>query len=65
MWQRLVRKRACRFPTESLIWYARPGGAAANAGLRGLVRTEDGDVELGDIIVAVDGEKVANKDDLL
>jgi S1-C subfamily serine protease len=47
-----------------LIWYARPGGAAANAGLRGLVRTEDGDIELGDIIVAVGGQKVANKDDL-
>ena len=47
-----------------VIWYARPGGAAANAGLRGLVRTEDGDVELGDIIVAVDGKKIANKDDL-
>jgi S1-C subfamily serine protease len=47
-----------------VIWYARPGGAAANAGLRGLVRTEDGDIELGDIIVAIDGQKVANKDDL-
>ena len=47
-----------------VIWYARPGGAAANAGLRGLVRTEDGDIELGDIIVGVDGTKVANKDDL-
>lgn len=47
-----------------VIWYARPGGAAANAGLRGLVQTEDGDVELGDIIVAVDGEKVADNDAL-
>jgi S1-C subfamily serine protease len=47
-----------------VIWYARPGGAAANAGLHGLVRTEDGDVELGDIIVAVDRQKIANKDDL-
>jgi len=47
-----------------VIWYARPGGAAANAGLRGLVRTEDGDIELGDIIVAIDRQKVANKDDL-
>src|SRR2546430_7262442 len=46
-----------------LIWYARPGGAAANAGLRGLAQTDEG-VELGDIIVAIDGEKVANKDDL-
>jgi len=47
-----------------LIWYVRPGGAAANAGLRGLVQTEEGDVELGDIIVAVDGEKIANSDEL-
>ena len=47
-----------------VIYIARPGGAAANAGLRGLVRTEDGYIELGDIIVAVDGQKVANKDDL-
>lgn len=41
-----------------------PGGAAANAGLRGVVQTEDGDIELGDIIVAIDGEKVGNNDDL-
>src|SRR5256714_4543382 len=46
-----------------LIWYARPGGAAANAGLRGLAQTDDG-VELGDIIVGVDGQKIANNDDL-
>src|SRR6185295_2602897 len=38
-----------------LIWYVRPGGAAASAGLRGMVETEDGGVELGDIIVAIDG----------
>ena len=47
-----------------LIWYVRPGGAAANAGLRGMVQTEDGDVELGDIIVAIDGEKIADNDGL-
>src|ERR1051325_8735385 len=47
-----------------LIWNTVPGGAAANAGLRGLIQTEDGEVELGDIIVAIDGEKVANSDDL-
>ena len=41
-----------------------PGGAAANAGLRGLVQTEDGDVELGDIIIGIDGEKISNNDDL-
>src|SRR5206468_3039346 len=33
-----------------LVWSVRQGGPAANAGLRGLARTEDGDVELGDII---------------
>jgi S1-C subfamily serine protease len=47
-----------------LIWNVQPGSAAANAGLRGLVQTENGDVELGDIIVAVDGEKVSNNDEL-
>jgi S1-C subfamily serine protease len=48
-----------------LIWAVRPGGAAASAGLRGLVQTENGDVELGDIVIAIDGEKVGNNDDLL
>lgn len=47
-----------------LIWQVAAGGAAANAGLRGLTQTENGDVELGDIIVAINGEKVANSDDL-
>jgi S1-C subfamily serine protease len=47
-----------------LIWQVAPGGGAANAGLRGLQQTEDGDVELGDIIVGVDSEKVGNSDDL-
>ncbi len=47
-----------------LIWQVAAGGAAANAGLRGLAQTEDGDVELGDIIVAIDGEKIGNSDDL-
>src|SRR5688500_10408275 len=47
-----------------LIWQVAAGGAAAGAGLRGLTQTENGDVELGDIIVAVNKEKVANADDL-
>ena len=47
-----------------LIWQVAPGGAAANAGLRGLTQTENGDVELGDIIVGMDGEKLDNADDL-
>jgi len=41
-----------------------PGSGAANAGIRGIVQTEEGDVELGDIIVAVDGQKTVNSDDL-
>ncbi|MGH9971231.1 MAG: S1C family serine protease [Pyrinomonadaceae bacterium] len=47
-----------------LVWQVAAGGAASAAGLRGLTQTENGDVELGDIIVAIDGEKVANSDDL-
>lgn len=47
-----------------LIWQLAQGSAAASAGLRGLTQTEDGEVELGDIIVAIDGEKVGNSDDL-
>ncbi len=42
---------------------ARNGGAAA-AGLRGVQQTEMGDVELGDIIVGIDSDKVSNTDDL-
>src|SRR5256714_2113083 len=48
----------------TMIWQVQPGGPAANAGLRGLVQTEDGDVLMGDIIVALDGEKISNNDDL-
>jgi S1-C subfamily serine protease len=47
-----------------LIWQVLPGSAAANAGLHGLTQTENGDVELGDIIVGIDGQKVGNTDDL-
>ncbi|MGQ0762820.1 MAG: S1C family serine protease [Acidobacteriota bacterium] len=47
-----------------LIWNVQPGGPAANAGLRGMVQTEEGDLELGDIITGVGGERVGNSDDL-
>lgn len=47
-----------------LIWQTQAGGPAANAGLRGMVQTDDGDVELGDIIVGINGEKVSNNDEL-
>src|SRR5687767_3052428 len=47
-----------------LIWNVQPGGPAAQAGLRGMQQTEMGDVELGDIIVGIDNDKVGNSDDL-
>ena len=39
-------------------------GAAARAGLRGSQETEDGEIVLGDILTAVDGEMVKTVDDL-
>ena len=47
-----------------LIWQIQPGGPAASAGLRGMARTDDGSIELGDIIVGVDGEKINDNDEL-
>ena len=47
-----------------VIWQVAPGEGAANAGLRGLTQTENGDVAIGDIIVGIDGDKVGNNDDL-
>jgi S1-C subfamily serine protease len=47
-----------------LIVQVARGGGAAGAGLRGLQQMENGDVELGDIILAIDNEKVGNSDDL-
>ena len=47
-----------------MIWQVVPNSSAATAGLRGLQQTEDGDIILGDIIVAIDGEKVSERDDL-
>ena len=46
-----------------IVQVARGSGAAA-AGLRGFQQTEMGDFELGDIIVGIDSDKVANSDDL-
>jgi S1-C subfamily serine protease len=61
-----VLKRQVELPVSEgvVIWQVAPGEAAANAGLRGLTQTENGDVEIGDIIIGVDGDKVGNNDDL-
>jgi len=47
-----------------IILQVAPGQAAANAGLRGVTQTENGDFAIGDIILGMDGEKIANTDDL-
>jgi S1-C subfamily serine protease len=60
----LGRQAQLPVPDGVLIWTVRAGGAAANAGLKGLAQTEEGDIELGDIIVAIDSQKISNNDDL-
>jgi len=47
-----------------LIVQVARGSGAANAGLRGLQQMENGEVELGDIIVSINNEKIGNADDL-
>jgi S1-C subfamily serine protease len=47
-----------------LIIQVARGSGAAQAGLRGMQQTEMGEVELGDIIVGIDNDKVGNSDDL-
>jgi S1-C subfamily serine protease len=42
-----------------------PGGPAAKAGIRATHRTPDGQIELGDLILAIDGQAVESADDLL
>ena len=55
-----------RLPVESglLILQLDPSGSAAVAGLRGTSETPDGDLVLGDIITAIDGEKMESQNDL-
>ena len=61
-----VRNLQVRLPvSEGVgIYQVSPNGPAAAAGLRGLQQTEDGDVVVGDIIVSIDDEKIADGDDL-
>lgn len=47
-----------------LIIQVARGSGAANAGLRGIQQMENGDVDLGDIILGIGGDSVANSDDL-
>jgi S1-C subfamily serine protease len=58
--------RGIRLPAQEglLIIELDPNGSAAAAGLRGTSQTVDGDLILGDIITSIDGEKVAEQNDL-
>jgi S1-C subfamily serine protease len=58
--------RGIRLPVQEglLVVQVDPNGSAAAAGLRGLSETEEGDLVIGDIIVAIDGEKVESQNDL-
>jgi S1-C subfamily serine protease len=42
-----------------------PGSPAATAGIRTTHRTPDGRIELGDLILVIDGQSIASADDLL
>ena len=56
---------AARFDIDGVIVGAVPeGGAAAQAGLVGLGRDSRGRIVLGDVIVAVDGARVRDSDEL-
>jgi len=61
-----VRNLQVRLPVSDgvMIYQLDPNGAAAAAGLHGVQQTGDGELILGDIITSIDGEKVADKDDL-
>ena len=58
--------RGIRLPVEEglLVLQVKPGSPAAAAGLRGLSEAENGDLVIGDIITAIDGEKVSEQNDL-
>ncbi len=55
-----------RLPVQDglIILQVVQGSPASAGGLRGLVQTDDGEVELGDIIISVDGQAMTTTDDL-
>jgi S1-C subfamily serine protease len=53
-----------RVKKGALIVRALPGGPAHKAGLRSSYRDEDGQIILGDVIIAVDGKQVQKANDL-
>lgn len=51
-------------PDGVIVYQVYPGSSAAAAGLRGMQQSADGEVVLGDIVTAIDGEKISDSDDL-
>ncbi|MGI8786151.1 MAG: S1C family serine protease [Pyrinomonadaceae bacterium] len=58
--------RQVELPIESglLVRKTLAGGASQSAGIRGITRSADGDIVLGDIITSIDGQKVSDLDDV-
>ncbi len=61
-----LAEQGARLPVESglVVRNVLPGSTASSAGLRGLSQDASGNVSLGDIITAIDGEKLNDLDDL-
>ena len=56
---------AARYGIEGVVLMrVATDGAARRAGLRGAIETEAGEILLGDVITAIDGEKVVTLDDM-
>src|SRR5258706_11206010 len=61
-----LTEQGVKLPVESglVVRNVSQGSTAATAGLRGLSQTASGSVDLGDIILSIDGEKMNDLDDL-
>ncbi len=61
-----LSEQGLRLPVENglLVRNALDGGAAKTAGIRGISQGTDGGIVIGDIVTAVDGEKMDSLDDL-
>ena len=61
-----LAEQGYRLPVQSglIVRNVVPGTTASNAGLRGLSTDANGNVSLGDVITAIDGEKMGDLDDL-
>ena len=57
--------RALQLPSGIVLVAVAEGSPAARAGLRPFLQRRDGRIEAGDVITAVDGQAVADWDDLL